>query len=441
MQLIIILLNAVALLTILTGVSIMFGAAKQSRTNAVCFFFATLGAAVWSAAIASFLKLPESSANLAPFIVSGIIAGITLTDISLLGYLGWASEKNGKLATVIFMVFGAVIIALLVHNPALFYSGVTFGNDFNTIHTTGGWYFVVLIIYFTAISLVYSSFLTNTIKRIKNRGAKNGLRIFQIGLSVGGILALIFDLIFLSKLPNLAWIGPMAVSISIITFYYSVVKYHIMPLSGRWMQILSYIIIIAAGIAFYVVVFYIVFTALFRIPNPTTEILVLNFIMTAIVICLMPALSEILSILRAFLPTKQLDVGYITRRLNVLTKENLNLRELAGFLSQQLKFEYVGLLVDKKLYGSKPLKISEEDLKSIEKLKPPKSSIWQELGERRESDEQIARIAALEDEKGKMIGQVLIGRPTNGRLTDRRNLIEIEMVLKLVAVILDGETA
>ena len=441
MQLIIILLNAVALLTILTGASIMFGAAKQSRTNAVWFFFATLGAAVWSAAIASFLKLPESSANLAPFIVSGIIAGITLTDISLLGYLGWASEKNGKLATVIFMVFGAVIIALLVHNPALFYSGVTFGNDFNTIHTTGGWYFVVLIIYFTAISLVYSSFLTNTIKRIKNRGAKNGLRIFQIGLSVGGILALIFDLIFLSKLPNLAWIGPMAVSISIITFYYSVVKYHIMPLSGRWMQILSYIIIIAAGIAFYVVVFYIVFTALFRIPNPTTEILVLNFIMTAIVICLMPALSEILSILRAFLPTKQLDVGYITRRLNVLTKENLNLRELAGFLSQQLKFEYVGLLVDKKLYGSKPLKISEEDLKSIEKLKPPKSSIWQELGERRESDEQIARIAALEDEKGKMIGQVLIGRPTNGRLTDRRNLIEIEMVLKLVAVILDGETA
>ncbi|MBQ3431125.1 hypothetical protein IJG20_03460 [Candidatus Saccharibacteria bacterium] len=441
MQLIIILLNAVALLTILTGASIMFGAAKQSRTNAVWFFFATLGAAVWSAAIASFLKLPESSANLAPFIVSGIIAGITLTDISLLGYLGWASEKNGKLATIFFIVFGAVIIALLVHNPALFYSGVTFGNDFNTIHTTGGWYFVVLIIYFTAISLVYSSFLTNTIKRIKNRGAKNGLRIFQIGLSVGGILALIFDLIFLSKLPNLAWIGPMAVSISIITFYYSVVKYHIMPLSGRWMQILSYIIIIAAGIAFYVVVFYIVFTALFRIPNPTTEILVLNFIMTAIVICLMPALSEILSILRAFLPTKQLDVGYITRRLNVLTKENLNLRELAGFLSQQLKFEYVGLLVDKKLYGSKPLKISEEDLKSIEKLKPPKSSIWQELGERRESDEQIARIAALEDEKGKMIGQVLIGRPTNGRLTDRRNLIEIEMVLKLVAVILDGETA
>ncbi len=440
MQLITTLLYAVAALTFFTGLSILFGATKQARVNAVWFFVATIGAAVWSAAIAAFLTLPEARADYMPFVVTGILAGITLTDVAMLGYTSWNTGNTGKLMTCVFAILGLGIVVADALHPELFYTGVAFGVDYNTIQTVHTWYFYVLIAYFFAISMVYSSYLASVIKHTKNKGAKNGLTIFRAGLAVGGILALVFDLLLLSSRPNLAWIGPMAVSISVIAFYYSIVRYKILALKGDWINILSYVIIIAAGIALYLLVFYTVFTAIFRVPNPSGAMLIFNIIMVAVVLLLMPAISEVISMLRAYLPGRPIEIGYIVRKLNLLNK-NVELKELASFLAQQLKFEYTGILLGGRLYGSHDIAISSDDLKSITKLKTPKSGIWQELGERRESDEQVSRIAVLRNAKDEVYGQVLLGRGSSGRTLSRRELIEIEMVLKLVATILDEDDA
>ena len=439
MQLITTLLYAVAALTLLTGFSILLGATKQARAGAVWFFIATVGAAVWSAAIAAFLTLPEEHGTLAPLLVIGIISGITLTDVAMLGYTSWSS-KVGKVLTLVFAALGVAVIALVAHTPELFYTNITFGTNFNTIHTVRTWYFYALIGYFFAISLVYSSFLAETIKHVKSKGAKNGFRLFRGGLAVGGILALVFDLLLLSSQPRFAWIGPMAVSISVIAFYYSIVRYRILPLKGNWINILSYIILAAAGLVVYLLVFYTVFTAIFRVPNPSGAMLVFNLIMVAIVLLLMPAISEVASMIRAYLPNRPLDMGYITRKLNSLDK-NVDLKELASFLAQQLKFEYSGILLGGRLYGSHDIDISGEDLKSIAKLKLPKSGIWQELGERRASDDQVSRIAVLRNAKDEVYAQVLLGRTSNNRQLTQKELVEIEMVLKLVAIILDEDSS
>ncbi len=442
MNLITILLIATAFLTLLTGLSILCGATKTSRSQAVWFFIATLGSAIWSGAIAAFLSLTNANLETIHFIVVSIIFGITLTDVALLGYTCWATEKHGKIITIIFGVIGSVFPILLAINPSFFYSDVTFGQEYNIIHTVKGVYFFSMLVYFTAIFTAYSNFITKYAKRLKNKNAKTGLKIFKTGLGISGILALVFDLILLDIKPQFSWIGPMAISISIITFYYSVIKYKIISVSGKWMEILSYILLIAAGIVLYAVIFYAIFTSIFRVSSPSPEILLLNFIMLVVVLCLMPAISEILSVIKSYLPIKKIDIGYITKKLNLLTKENIDIKELASFLATNLKLEYFGFLIKGKVYGSKNLTISQEDIKTIEKLKPTnKNNIWLELGERRESDEQILKIAEMLNEKDFKYGEALIGRPTNGRTFDKKELAEIEMIVKLASIIIDEEVS
>ena len=437
MQLITILLTAVAVLTILTGIAVLCGTTKRSRIQGFWFFLSTIGAALWSLAIAAFFTLPEKSLNLVPGLVVGIISGITLADVALLGYTSWANGKAGKILTLAFGLVGAGIVGLLIANPSLFYLNVTFGTEYNQLHVVHGWYFYLLIAYFTIISVVYSDALGRATKRLKSRGARNGLTIFRAGLSIGGILALIFDLLLITSCPGLVWIGPMAVSISIISFYYSIVKYRILALSGRWMEVLSYVILIALTAVAYMLIFYAVFTAIFRIPNPSSGVLILNLIMTAVVLCAIPALTEVTAMIKSLLPASPIDLGYITKKLNRLNRENVELKELASFLAMTLKFNYVGLFIDGRLYESSPARIPGADLNKIEALKAPENGIWQDVDDLSERDE-VIRVAALVSKDGKVLGQVLLGHQLSRRTLERRDLIEIEMVLKLVAAIVEG---
>ena len=439
MLLITILLYAVAALTILTGISVLCGTTKQSKAKGIWFFLATVGTAVWSAAITLFLSLPESSAHLAPSVVIGIIAGITLTDIALLGYANWGNGRIGKLITLFSALGGIAIVSLLAFRPELFYSDITFGDSFNTIHTVQSWYFYLIIAYFTVVSVIYTNSITKGAKHIKSRGAKLGLKIFQAGLSLGGILALIFDLLLLTSHPDLVWIGPMAVSVTITIFYYSVVKYRILTLTGNSMHLLSYVILIAIGAIVYILLFYVVFTALFKVASPSAEILILNLIMVAIVFCLIPAIFEITSMIKAFIPTKQLDLGYITRKLRLLNKQNVDYKELAGFLAQHLKFDYLGFFINGRLYGSKPMTLSNEDSTEYKKLTLPKSGIWYDFNRAHTEEDEIAQVAVLLNTKNEPSGQILLGRPNSRRVLTKRELIEIEMVLKLAGAIIDED--
>ena len=215
-------------------------------------------------------------------------------------------------------------------------------------------------------------------------------------------------------------------------------------MNANWMKILSFIILIAFGALVYVLVFYIIFRALFRGPanlNPSPQILLLNLIMVAIVFCLLPAISEVYSFMKSFIATKEIDIGYITKKLRKVTQRSLDLKELAGFVADHLHLEYVGFLINGRIYGSDALDISSEDLVAIGKLKPEKRGIWQDINPVSEicirSD--IKNIAELYNTKGEAFGQIIIGHPIGRKNLETRDMIEIEMVVNLVASIINGE--
>ena len=229
----------------------------------------------------------------------------------------------------------------------------------------------------------------------------------------------------------------MAVSISIITFYYSVVKYRILALSGKWLEVLSYIILIAAGVIVYTLVFYAIFTAFFSVASPSLEILLLNFIMIVVLLCLMPALREISTNLKALFPTRNIDIGYITRKILAIKHNNFDLKELSGFLATQLKLDYFAFLIDGKVYGSKPTFLTSDELAKIAKLKHPTKSIWQDQPS--EIKDNSIRIATLTDSKGEVFGQAIVGRSNSGHALEHRDFIQIEMVINLSASVIEGD--
>ena len=123
-------------------------------------------------------------------------------------------------------------------------------------------------------------------------------------LAFGGssTLVLIFNLILpLFNNWSLIWIGPLALSATIIGFYYTILRYRSLNLASVWLKIFSYVVLISSIAIIYMIIFALIFTALFRGSMPSVEVIVLNFIMILVFLILMPALSEIMTFIRSLI--------------------------------------------------------------------------------------------------------------------------------------------
>ena len=439
-QLIQTLLIAVSAAVLLSGISVVLGSPKKKKANAMRFFLATLGASIWTIAIMIFLALPPNAENVAPLVVIGIISGITLCDVSLLAYLGW-EYKTGKLATAIFSLFGIILVAILAINPSVFYTNISLSHEINRAEIVTGWYFVLLIIYFFLISITFSSYLQKRIKAATSRGMKTGLIVFYIGLSIGGILALVFNLLLMSSQPHLIWIGPMATSISILSFFYSAVRYRTVSLSSRGIRILSYTIFVATGAIVYLLVFYAIFTALFKVPNPSPQILILNGLMTIIVLLLIPAMNEVKSFMHALAATETIDLNYILKKLEKSDNKYFNENEVASFLADTMHYSTVSLIIDGRVYSSGNKKPTGNEAAAITKAKPAPGEIWllpDHLNdEKLVHSHEISRIGILTDKKGHEIGRIVFGRKLHRAELSRRELIKYQTVVGMLSVLIE----
>ncbi|MBQ9029663.1 hypothetical protein IJ114_02765 [Candidatus Saccharibacteria bacterium] len=257
MQLIRALLIAATIIVLLSGFSVFFGSRKQEKKSAKFFLLAALGAATWTIAVMIALDMPWASSEFVRFIVTCIIGSITICDVGLLAFFSYG-YAGGKTLTSLFAFGGAILVALLAYDPSLFYSSYDLSNGYVQLYTEQSWHFYVLIAYFFLISITFSSYLIRRIEDTTNPGLKNGLKILLCGLSIGGILALLFDLVFLTTLPTLTWIGPLATVVSILSFYYSVVKYHTLDVSSKWMKAMSSVILVGTAVIVYLTVFYVI---------------------------------------------------------------------------------------------------------------------------------------------------------------------------------------
>ena len=103
-----------------------------------------------------------------------------------------------------------------------------------------------------------------------------------------------------------------------------------------------------------------------------------------------------------------------------------------------MHFSYVGFLINGRLYGSEDYRIPAEDLIAIERLKKPERGIWQSIGHLNQAslkELEISRIGIITDASGAEIGQVILGKPATKSLLDKKDLMEIEMIISQVAIV------
>lgn len=442
MSLISILLIATAVLTVSSGLLSLIGSSRVDRGRAAWLLASNVGAVIWALSIGVYLGLPPTAEQIAPIVIMGIYTGAMLMSTALLGHMAW-QYRWGKFATVFFIIWAVVLAGLILKDTSILYTSFELSNLGNTVHLVNGWYYWTYTIFFVLnISAFLAATYYHTLKASSKR-VKTGDYILLGGLTISGILSAVFDLLLpILGRYDLIWVGPLSVSISMLAYFYAILKYRIVSVSVRWLRVMAYMVILSAGAAIYMMLFYLIFTALFKIPNPSASILVLNFLMIVIVLLLMPVINEIKASVGSLISVGQVDIAYVIKKLNHLATRNVDLRDLAGFLADHLHFAYIGFVINGRLYGSKSLAMSSQELSSITHLRQTTNGVWQvpnktvqktfdELG--------LYAVAELRNAKGKTFGQLLVGKPLGKACFERRDLLQLEMIINLVATVIDSE--
>ena len=164
--------------------------------------------------------------------------------------------------------------------------------------------------------------------------------------------------------------------------------------------------------------------------------------MVLIVLLLMPVINEASAFIRSLISTKQVDITYIIKKLNQFASQNVDLSDLAGFLAEHTHFSYIGFIVSGKLYASRDLSLSSNEITQISGLKSSNDRVWQDFNEpasRVAAAHDITAIAELRNAKGQAFGQIIVGKPFYKSHFDSKDLAQLEMVINLVAVIIDSK--
>lgn len=301
MQLIVILLTTVSVLTFLSGAIVFFGSSKADRIKSAWYFLAAIFATVWMASISFFLVAPPSAIDSIGWHVNWTFASAIFLDAAFLGYGAW-QKKYGKLVTLIFCALGLIIGGIIILKPALLYSAVILAHTGNSVvMNIGPLYFAYIGFFALIVPAIIAVFMHQFFKTSSKR--KRGGDIVTMGsFGLSSTLVLIFNLI-LPLLNNwsLIWVGPLALAVTILAVYYTILRYRMLNLNSIWLRVFSYVVIIASIAIVYMIIFSIIFAALFRGSAPSTEVIVLNFIMILIFIALMPAMNGLMTFTRALI--------------------------------------------------------------------------------------------------------------------------------------------
>lgn len=443
MNFIYLLVIAVAILTILAALALICGSTKSEKTNSLWFLSAAIGEVVWAVSIAVFLSLGNSEFDhqIAPWLVKGIYIGAILMDVSILGYVS-GKYKTGKMLTAIFGILGIALAAVLIYDPSILYSEIVLSNTATSsvvIDMDRGFY-LIYEIYFCALIPAFCLFLIHRITHTASKKAKKGYMFFLVGLGMAGFLSGIFDLFLPPIRYDLIWIGPLAIGLTILGFYFAILKYKMVNVNASWLKMLSAIVLISGAFIVYLLIFHLVFMGLFKVDNPSYQVVLLNLIMIAIVLALVPAFTEIMDLTKSLIMTKQINLPYVVKKLSAIECKKANYKEISGFLSEYMHFSYIGFLIDGKFYVSDDCKIPAEVLTKIGKLPEPKHGAWQDtttLGAEAMKEYDISRVAVLNGASGETLGQMIFGRPVSKTNLEHKDLVQVGMIVSLMGTIIE----
>lgn len=309
MQLIVILLTTVSVLTFLSGAIVFFGSSKGDRARSAWYFLAAIFATVWMASISFFLIAHPSTRDTIGWHVNWTFISAIILDTAFLGYGAW-DKKYGKATTLLFCLLGLLVSAAILISPESLYSDVILANTGNSVTMKIGPLYFAYIGFFAAIvPAIIAVFLYQFIKTSSKR--KRGGDIVTMGsFGLSSTLVLIFNLILpLFNNWQLIWIGPLALAVTILAVYYTILRYRMLNLNSIWLRVFSYVVVVASIAIVYMIIFSVVFAALFRGSTPSTEVIVLNFIMIIIFISLMPAMNGLMNSIRSQISGSNKDKG------------------------------------------------------------------------------------------------------------------------------------
>ncbi len=441
MNLISILLITTAVLCLLTGFLSLVGSSKNERGRMAWFFAMSLGCAMWTAGIGVFRVLPLTSGETLTWALYGIYISSLFLAVATLGYAAWR-YTIGKVLVILCTIGGIFLAAVFLHDPGLLYTDITLSNAGNSVNLYWGWYYIAYCLFYiiTDSGFVVAQFLNA--KRERRVNARKGNYLLFFGFLAAGSLAVIFDLIIPPYDYSLIWIGPLSLSVVMIMFFYATLKYHLIRMSSRWLQVFAYGVIASIGVIIYMLTFYLIFTSLFKASEPSASVLVLNFLMIVIILMLMPVINEISSSIKSMISVGQVDIGYVIKKLNRLASKKIDLYELAGFLADHLHFTYVGFIINGHLYGSKTLSMSRDEIEQIVKMKSTsQKGAWQvptKTVQKTLDEMNLKAVAELYNAKGKPFGQIIVGKPLGKATMEHRDLVQLEMIINLVASVIDS---
>lgn len=304
MQLIVILLTTVSILTFLSGVIVFFGSSRGDRARSTWYFAAAIFATIWMASISIFLSAEPQAIDTIYWHVNWTFISAILLDASFLDYAAWR-EKHGRILALVFLLFGLVVSGAILLSPNSLYTSVTLQHAGNSVVMhIGPLYFVYIAFFSTIVPAIIAMFFKQYRKSRSTRHRGSDI-ITMSCFGVSSLVVLIFNLILpLFGNWSLIWLGPLALSVTILAVYYTILRYQALRLNSIWLRMLSYIVIIASIAIIYMVIFSIIFAALFRGSTPSTEVIILNFIMILIFIALMPAMNEFIKFVRSLISSQ-----------------------------------------------------------------------------------------------------------------------------------------
>lgn len=293
MQLIIILLATVSILTFLSGVIVFFGSIKGERLRSAWFFLAAIFATIWMTSISFFLIADSSWTGIIDWHAKWTFISAIVIDVAFLGYIIW-NDKFGKITTLIFTILGGILSAFIMLRPELLYKEIILSHTGNSVVMNMDLLYFSYIAFFGLIVPAVIIGLLKQFFQTRLARKRSGDLIIMVSFGASSTLVLVANLVLpLFGNWNLIWLGPLALAVTIIAFYYTILKYRSLNLDSLWLKFFSYIVIITSFAIVYMVIFALIFSALFRGSTPSTEVIILNFIMVIIFLVLVPSINEI----------------------------------------------------------------------------------------------------------------------------------------------------
>ena len=301
MQLIVILLATVSILTFLSGAIVFFGSSKGDRIRSAWYFAAAFFATVWMASIAFFLTAGPETAETIDWHVNWTFISAIFLDAAFLGYGAW-QKKYGKILTLVFLLLGVAVSATILLSPSSLYSDVILSKVGNAVTMNiGPLYFAYIAFFALIVPAIIAVFFGQFLKTSSKR-KRGGDIVTMLSFGLSSTVVLIFNLIMpLFGRWDLIWLGPLALAATIIGVYYTILRYHMLNLASIWLRLFSYVVVIASVAIVYMIIFSVIFAALFRGSTPSTEVIILNFIMISIFLVLMPAMNGLTNQIRSLI--------------------------------------------------------------------------------------------------------------------------------------------